>query len=98
MLVQDGFVCSIWGSVPVPFSEYHIWGALEHPGPWIICEVLLNQYSVPNEYAGRGSIIKLRLILFRNVHESQASEHTQMLQRWLHSGSMPGHIRTLADY
>jgi hypothetical protein len=42
VLVQDRFVCSIRCCVPLPFSEYHISGALKHTGQWIVYEVLIS--------------------------------------------------------
>jgi len=81
---------------PNQLNKYHISGAVKRPGQWIVYEVLLSRYAVPNKYAGSGSVIQLLSFLFRNVDESQASEHTEMLQRWL--PPMPGLVRSLADY
>jgi len=98
VLVQDRIVCSIRCCVPLSFSEYHISGAVKRLGQWVIYEVLLSWYAVPNEYAGSGCVIQLLFFPFWNVHDSQASEHTGLLQRWLPSGSMPGLVRSPADY
>jgi len=94
VLVQDCFVCSIRYCVPLPFPGYHISGAVQRLGQWIIYKVLLRRYGVPNEYACSASIIQLLSFLFRNRDESQASKHTDMLQRWL--PPMPGLVRSLA--
>jgi len=96
MLGHDRFVCSIRCCVPFPFSEYHISGAVKRLGQWIVYEILLSRYAVPNEYAGSGSVIQLLLFLFRNVEESQASEQTEMLHNWL--PPMPGLVRGFTDY
>jgi hypothetical protein len=96
VLVQDRFVCSIQCCVPLPFPEYHVSGVVKRPGQWIVYKVLLSQYAVPNEYAGRGSGVQLLSFLFLNVDASQASEHTAMLYRWI--PPIPGHIRSLAHY
>jgi len=80
VFVPDHLVCSILCCVPIPFSECHISGAVMRPGQLIVYEVLLSRYAVPNKYAGSGSVIHLLAFLFRNMHESQASEHTEMHQ------------------
>ena len=80
VLIQDRFVSSIRYCVPLSFSEYHISGAVKRPGQWIVYEVLLSRYALPTEYAGSGSVIQLLQFLFRNMDESQASEHTEMIQ------------------
>jgi hypothetical protein len=65
-------------------------------GEWIVYEVLLGRYAVPNEYAGSGSGIQLHWFLFRKVDESQTGEHTERLQNWL--PPMPGIVRGFTDY
>jgi hypothetical protein len=65
-------------------------------GEWIVYEVLLGRYAVPNEYARSGSGIQLHLFLFRNVDESQTAEHMDKLQNLV--PPMPGIVRGFADY
>ena len=67
-----------------------------HRGQWIVYEVMHSRYTVPNEYAGSGSVIQLLSFLFQNVHASQASEDTEMPQKWLLP--MPGLLQSHADY
>jgi len=71
-------------------------GVVKRLGQWVVYEVVLSRYAVSNEYAKSGSVIQLLLFVFQNVYESQASKHTEMLQRWL--PPMPGLVRSLADY
>jgi hypothetical protein len=82
VVVQDCFICSIRCCVLLSISEYHISGAVKHLGQWIVYEVLLSGYAVPNEYSGCGSEIQLVLFLFLNIHKGQALEHMEMLQQW----------------
>jgi hypothetical protein len=49
------------------------------PGQTIVYEVLISRYAVPNQYAQRLSVLEPLSFLFRNVDESQASEHIEML-------------------
>ena len=97
VLVQACFFCSIQYCVPLCLSEYHIPEAVKHLGQWIIYEVLHSQCAVPNKHAGSGSVIHLLSFVLRNVHESQASEHMEMLQIWLLAGPMPGLVLSLTN-
>jgi len=96
VLVQNRFVCRIRCCVQLSFSEYPISGAVKRLGQWIVYEVLLSRYAVPNEYAGSGSVIQLLSFLFWNMDKRQASEHTEMLQN--RRPPMRGVVRSLADY
>jgi hypothetical protein len=69
VLVQDRFITSIRCHLLPPFSEFHIWEAVQRIGQSIVYEVLLSHYAVPKNYAGRGFVIQLLMFLFRNVDE-----------------------------
>jgi hypothetical protein len=97
VLVHKRFICIIWCCLTLFFSGYHTLGAVKCLGQSIVYEVLLDQYAVPNECAGSGSVIQLISFLFLNMHESQGSEHTEMLQPLLFSDMMPGLIWSPAD-
>jgi hypothetical protein len=73
VLSSNRFVSSIQCCVPLPFSEYHISGAVKHQCQWIIDKVILSGYAVPNEYARSGFEIQLLSFLFRIVHEGQVT-------------------------
>jgi hypothetical protein len=96
VLVEDCFLCSFGCGVPLSYTEYHITGAVKHLGQWIVYKVLLNRYAVPNEYVVSGSVIQHLSFLFGKVDKTEASEHTEMLQRSL--APVPGLVRSLADY
>jgi len=83
VLIQDRFVCSIRCRCTAPFSEYNIFGVENCLGQSIGYVVLLSQHAIPNEYAGSSSVVQPHWYLRRNMHESQAFEHTKMFPKWL---------------
>jgi hypothetical protein len=98
VLIQDRIVCNIRCCIPLSFSEYHILGAVKRPGQWVVYEVLLSPYAVPNEYTGSCSLMQLLSFLFWNLDKSQAFEQTEMIQRWPLSGSMPGLVLSITNH
>jgi len=98
VLLQDHFVCTMWLVVLLSFIEYTIPGPVMHVQQWVVHEELFCRYAVPNIYAGSYSIILHCSFLFWIMLESQASEYTKMLQRWLPFESMPGLVTSRTVY
>lgn len=98
VLLQDRFICSMWCCVPLPISEYSITGMVKCHSQLIVSKVLLSRYAVLNAYARSCYMVARLSFLFWNVDQSEVSEHMQMRQWWLSSGTMPGLVRSLTAH